>query len=140
MRRLAKLCATLSASLLLSALGAGAAAAQTPTSASANTAKTAGGSTAIRPGTYDLEVAFGGGVLQGTLDLTAIGDSLAAKLHVGEHDPAVRSITRKDNHLLVDAGTEGMQLVYDFKFDGDAVSGSFTMNGDAGLVTGKRRK
>jgi hypothetical protein len=133
--------ATLLLPLLLAALNARVVSAQGPgsTSASASKAPTTATS-AIRPGTYDLEVAFGGGVMQGTLELTTSGDSLTAKLHVGEHEPPVRSITRKGTHLLVDAGAEGMQLAYDFQFDGDAVSGSFTLNGDAGLVTGKRRK
>lgn len=130
--------ATLLLTLLLAALNARVVSAQAPASTSASAPKTA--ATGIRPGTYDLEVAFGGGVIQGTLELTAVRDSLTAKLHVGEHEPPVRSITRKGTHLLVDAGAEGMQLAYDFQFDGDAVSGSFTFNGDAGLVTGKRRK
>ena len=131
--------ATLPASLLLIALSTRAVSAQAPASGSASKT-TATGASAIRPGTYDLEVAFGGGVMQGTLQLTAIGDSLAAKLHVGEHDPQVRNMTRKGTQLVLDAGGEGMNLVYDFKFDGDAVSGSFKFNGDTGLVTGKRRK
>ena len=117
--------ATLLVPLLLGASTARAISAQSPT---------------IRPGTYDLEVAFGGGVIQGTLQLTAIGDSLAVKLHVGEHEPPARKITRKGAQLVVDAGAEGTHLIYDFQFDGDAVSGSFNLNGDAGLVTGKRRK
>ena len=132
----------LAGALLLAALSTAPALAQGTATTSPSPSRTTAtpASTTIRPGTYDLEVAFGGGVLEGTLTLTAIGDSLAAKLHVGEHDPAVRTLTRNGNHLLVDAGGEGMQLVYDFQFDGDAVSGSFKMNGDAGLVTGKRRK
>jgi hypothetical protein len=97
-------------------------------------------STAIRPGTYDLDVAFGGGILQGTLELATVGDSLTAKLHVGEHEPPIRTLTRQGSRLTLNAGAEGMSLVYELKFDGDAISGSFTMNGDQGLVTGKRRK
>jgi len=132
---------TLSATLLLVALTATAASAQ-GSAAPGTTQKTASttGPSAIRPGTYDLEVAFGGGILQGTLALTAIGDSLTAKLHVGEHEPAIRTLTRDGSHVVLNAGGDGMSLVYDLKFDGDAVSGSFTFNGDQGLVTGKRRK
>jgi hypothetical protein len=129
---------TLSAALLLFALTAMTASAQAAAAPTKTTA--ASNSTAIRAGTYDLEVAFGGGVMQGTLALTAIGDSLTAKLHVGEHDPAIRSLTRDGSHVVLNASGEGMSLVYDLKFDGDALSGSFTFNGDQGLVTGKRRK
>jgi hypothetical protein len=94
----------------------------------------------ILPGTYDLDVAFGGGSIQGTLLLAAAGDSLAATLHVGEHTPPVRSLTRKGSRLVLNAGGEGVRLVYDFQFRGDSVSGTFTYNGDEGLVSGKRRK
>jgi hypothetical protein len=135
--------ATLPASLLLIALSAGAVSAQGAASPPASAPKViAAGTPAIRAGTYDLEVAFGGGVMQGTLQLIPVGDSLAAKMHVGEHDPQVRSMTRKGAQLTLamDMGGEGMTLIYDFKFDGDALTGSFKYNGDPGLVTGKRRK
>lgn len=94
----------------------------------------------IRPGTYDLDLAIGGGVLQGTLTLTAAGDSLTGALHVADHDVPVRNLTRKGSTLVFDAGGEGMKVAYNIKFDGDSVSGSFTFNGDPGFVTGKRRK
>ena len=127
--------------LFVAVLSTTTASAQGPASTSGSASKTAAThASTIRAGTYDLEVAFGGGVIQGTLELTAIGDSLAVKLHVGEHEPPARKITRKGAQLVVDAGAEGRDLVYDFQFDGDAVSGSFNLNGDAGLVTGKRRK
>lgn len=108
------------------------------TAASAQTSKARSGT--IKPGTYDLELAVGGGTLAGTLTLTAVGDSLAAKIHVGEHDaPAVRRLTRTGNHLALELGGEGMNVSYQLDFDGDAVKGSFTFNGDPGFVTGKRR-
>jgi hypothetical protein len=131
---------TLAATLVLVALTATTVSAQG--AAATSTQKPAANSTssAIRPGTYDLDVAFGGGILQGTLELTAVGDSLSAKLHVGEHEPPVRTLTRQGSRLTLNAGVEGMSLVYELKFDDDALSGSFTMNGDKGLVTGKRRK
>jgi len=40
---------------------------------------------------------------------------------------------------VIEAGNDGVSVVYDLKFDGDAVAGKFTFNGDPGLVSGKRR-
>lgn len=95
----------------------------------------------IRPGTYDIELAIGGGVLKGTLELTAIGDSLAAKIGVGDHaPPPIRSIKRNGTQLAINAGDTGVDVAYDLRFDGDAVTGKFTFNGDPGLISGKRRK
>jgi hypothetical protein len=94
----------------------------------------------VLPGTYDLELAFGGGTLIGTLSLTASGDSLSAKLHVGDHDVPVRSLSRKGSQLVMNVGGEGMTIVYTLTFTDDGLSGGFTYNGDPGLVTGKRRK
>jgi hypothetical protein len=109
-----------------------------PTPAAAQASKAASGT--VKPGTYDLELAIGGGVLPATLMLTAAGDSLTAKLHVGEHDaPPVRGLTRTGSHLVLNLGGDGMNVVYQLDFDGDAVKGSFTFNGDPGFVTGKRR-
>ena len=95
---------------------------------------------AIRAGTYDLQVVTGGGTLDGTLVLTAKGDSLTVAMHVGEHEPPIKSLTRNGTRLVVNAGVPGMQVVYDFNFDGDAINGTFTFNGDPGIVTGKMRK
>ena len=97
-------------------------------------------SATVKPGTYDLELTMGGGVLGGTLLLTATGDSLTAKLRVGDHEaPPVRSLTRTGSHLALTLGAPGTNVVYQLDFDGDAVKGSFTFNGDPGFVTGKRR-
>lgn len=94
----------------------------------------------VRPGMYDLEIAVGGGVINGTLELTAAGDSLTAKLHVGDHEPPVQSLTRNGSHVVINVGGAGMKIVYDLTFAGDAVNGTLTYNGDPGFVTGKRRK
>jgi hypothetical protein len=93
----------------------------------------------IRPGSYDLEIAFGGGVLEGLLELTASGDSLLAKLEVGGHQSPVRSVKREGAELLLEGAAEGMQVRYRFKFQGDRVEGSFTYDGQDGQVSGKRR-
>ena len=127
--------ANVAVALLVTALPLAAASAQSSKSA------TAAAATTIRTGVYDLELATGGGTLQGALELRAIGDSLAAKVHVGDHEaPPVNSLTRTGSHVVMRLGGEGMKVVYDLTFDGDAVSGTFTFNGDPGLVTGKRRK
>ena len=110
----------------------------TPTvTASAQGTKAAAGT--VKPGTYDLELAMGGGTLPGTLVLSAAGDSLTATMHVGDHDAPVRGLKRTGGHLVIDVGAEGMTVVYQLDFDGDAVKGTFTYNGDPGLVSGKRR-
>lgn len=93
----------------------------------------------IRTGTYDLEVAFGGGVTAGTLVLTTEGDSLGARLHVGEHDSPVHP-TRPQGTRLILEGNPGVKVRYQLDFKGDEVSGSFTYEGEAGTVTGKRRR
>lgn len=109
-------------------------------SAQAPNPSRAGGGSAIHPGTYDLEIAFGGGVIKGTLELTAIGDSLTAKLHVGDHEPPVRSLTRNGSHVVINVGEAGTKIVYDLTFAVDAVNGTLKYNGDPGFVTGTRRK
>ena len=127
--------ATLTAAVLLAALPLTVTAAQAP-----KPAQPAASSGSVRPGTYDLELAIGGGTIQGNLALTATGDSLAAALHVADHDVPVKSLTRTGSRLTFDAGGEGMKVSYDIKFAGDSLSGSFIFNGDPGFVTGKRRK
>jgi hypothetical protein len=95
---------------------------------------------AIQPGTYDLEIIYGGGALDGTLELIPAGDTLGAKLQVGDHASPITSVVRKGSRLMLRGGDEGMRLVYDLQFAGDSVSGTFTLNGEGGTVAGKRRK
>ena len=126
--------ATLAAALILSAT---AAVAQSPTTTPAT--KAASGT--ITPGTYDNELAIGGGVMPGSIVITTAGDSLSARINVGDHAPLpVRKIKRNGSSLTVEAGADGVNVVYDLTFSGDDVSGKFTFNGDPGLVSGKRRK
>ena len=132
--------ATFAAALVVGATAATAAAAQTPATQPA-TSSNASAARSIRTGTYDIELAIGGGVLAGTLEITPAGDSLTAKVAVGDHEPPpVRKITRAGANLMIEAGGDGIAVVYDLTFDGDAVSGKFSFNGDPGLVSGKRRK
>ena len=126
--------ATLAAALILSAT---AAVAQGPTTTPAT--KAASGT--ITPGTYDIELAFGGGVMPGSIVIATAGDSLSARINVGDHaPPPVRKIRRNGSSLTVEAGADGVNVVYDLTFSGDDVSGKFTFNGDPGLVSGKRRR
>ena len=115
---------------------ASAAFAQAPaTSASAKPTST------IQTGIYDIELAIGGGTLPGTLELKPAGDSLSAVIKVGDHNPPpVTRISRNGSQLTMAAGAEGVNVEYRLTFSGDALTGTFTFNGDPGLVSGKRRK
>ena len=126
---------TLAAALVLAALPLAVTTAQAP-----KPTQPAAPSGTVRPGTYDLDLAIGGGTIQGSLALTTSGDRLTGALHVADHDVPVRNLTRSGSRLTFDAGGEGMKVSYDIKFAGDSVSGSFIFNGDPGFVTGKRRK
>ena len=120
--------ARLAAVLLIAAVPCATASAQAPKTGT------------VKPGTYDLELEMGGGTLPATLVLTAVGDSLAVKLNVGDHEaPPVRSLTRTGSHLSIALGTVGTNVLYQLDFDGDAVKGSFTYNDQPGFLTGKRR-
>lgn len=93
----------------------------------------------IKPGTYDLQILYGGGTLDGTLLLTQTGDSLKAQLKLGDHDSPVHAGERKGNKLALESTTPGMAVHYDLEFKGDQVTGSFTYNGESGAVSGKLR-
>ena len=94
---------------------------------------------AIRAGTYDLEIAFGGGVLEGRLEITVQGDSIGAELFVGEHASPVKPTARDGDELTLESPKGEIAVRYRLRFDGDLVSGSFTYDGSDGTVTGKRR-
>jgi hypothetical protein len=93
----------------------------------------------IRTGTYDLEIAFGGGVLKGALTLSKTADSLAAQLQVGDHESPVHARRPNGNRLVLESNS-GVQVRYQLDFNGDDLSGSFTYEGETGSVTGKRRR
>ena len=96
----------------------------------------------IKAGVYDLEIAFGGGTMPGLLTIKQVNaDSLTATLKVGEHEPPpLRKLVRRGAELHLEAGGDGMSVIYDLQFTGDAVNGKFTFNGDPGLVSGKLKK
>lgn len=94
---------------------------------------------AIQAGTYDLQITFGGGVLEGTLTIRFIGDSLDAKLLVGDHESPVHPTRRDGARLTLESGP-GMQVRYTLTFAGETVTGSFTYDGSEGTVAGRRRR
>ena len=104
----------------------------------ATAARAQAAGTTIRPGTYDLEITFGGGTLEGTLVLTQTGDSLGAKLMVGGHDSPVH-LARRNGASIVLESDPGISIRYQLEFQGDAVKGTFLYDGEPGSVTGKRR-
>jgi hypothetical protein len=96
----------------------------------------------IKAGAYDLEIAFGGGTMPGLLTIKQVNaDSLTATLQVGDHGPPpLRKLVRKGSTLHLEAGGDGVDVIYDLQFTADAVTGKFTFNGDPGLVSGKLKK
>jgi len=97
--------------------------------------------TGIQPGTYDLEITFGGGVLEGTLEVRAPSrDSIAVTLMVGGHQSPVRAGLRQGNKLALESTSPGQQIHYDLEFSGDTVTGPFTYGDGTGTVSGRRRR
>ena len=122
------------------AFAASASASDAQSSPSTAASPAAGQASTIQPGIYDLEIAVGGGILEGTLKIAMVGDSTDAKLAVGEHAPPIQLVTRKGSRLTLSGKGEGVDVVYELQFTGEALLGTFTFNGDSGTVTGKRRR
>ena len=99
-------------------------------------AQSAGG--AIPAGTYDLDITFGGGTMEGVLHITT-QDSLQASLDVGDHHSPVRVGARRGNHLALESTVPGMDVHYDLEFQGQNVTGTFRYNGNTGTIAGRRR-
>lgn len=94
----------------------------------------------ILPGTYDFQITFGGGVMEGTLEVTAVrGDSLTVVLKLGDHDSPVRLTQRRGNRMVLESPATGVQVRYDLEFRGETVTGPFTYDGNDGTVAGRRR-
>jgi hypothetical protein len=47
---------------------------------------------------------------------------------------------RNGSALHLEAGGDGVNVIYDLQFTTDTVNGKFTFNGDPGLVSGKLKK
>lgn len=113
--------------LLIAALAAVPAAAAAQTSAAP-----------IQTGTYALEILFGGGVIEGRLEVTG-RDSLRMALFVGEHQSPVRLGQRRGNTVILESTVPGMDVRYELTFRGAEVTGTFRYDGQDGTVTGRRR-
>lgn len=107
--------------------------------ASGHPAQVARADTVIQAGTYDLSVVFGGGLLEATLELAYVGDSMTAVLKLGDHESPVKAGARTGNKLTLEPKSTAMNVRYELEFSGQNVKGTFTYQGEAGSVTGKRR-
>lgn len=95
----------------------------------------------IQPGTYDLQITYGGGVMEGTLEVRAPRrDSIAITLMVSGHESPVRAGRRQGNKLALESTSPGTTIHYDLEFSGETVSGPFTYGDGGGTVTGRRRR
>jgi hypothetical protein len=95
--------------------------------------------TTIAAGTYELSVAFGGGLLEATLEIAYVRDSMTAVLKLGDHESPVKAGARRGNKLTLEPKSAGTDVRYELEFSGATVKGTFTYQGDTGTVTGKRR-
>lgn len=93
----------------------------------------------VTPGTYELEVAFGGGILEGLLTVPAARDSASLVMMVAGHQSPVQQTKRQGNLLVLDNKTPDQKIHFELTFDGEGVKGSFTFGDGGGTVTGRRR-
>jgi hypothetical protein len=93
----------------------------------------------ITPGTYDLEIVYGGGTMPATLEVSLSGEHLTARLVVGQHESPVKPLERKGARLVLESTTPGMTIRYELEFKGDQVTGNFIYQEQTGSVSGRRR-
>src|SRR5688572_18942606 len=97
-------------------------------------------SSSIQAGTYDLQITYGGGLLDATLEIGYKGDSITAVLKLGDHQSPVKPGKRTANKLALEPVSPSMDVRYDLEFTGETVKGTFRYDGQEGLVTGKRKR
>ncbi|MES2304620.1 MAG: hypothetical protein V4558_03895 [Gemmatimonadota bacterium] len=107
--------------------------------AAQNPASPARPSGAVTPGSYTLEIAFGGGILEGLLTVPAAKDSATLVLMVGGHQSPVQQTKRLGNQLVLDSNTPSQKIHYELLFEGETVKGAFTFGENEGTLTGRRR-
>jgi hypothetical protein len=95
---------------------------------------------AIQAGTYDLSITYGGGLLDATLTIGYRGDTVTAKLKLGDHDSPVHAGTPNGTTLALEPDSPQMDVRYRLEFTGDRVKGTFTYQGESGTVTGALRR
>lgn len=108
-------------------------------SAQAVATRTQPADTTIQAGTYDLEITYGGGLLEATLEIAYVRDSITAVLKLGDHESPVKAGARRGSKLTLEPKSAGMDVRYELDFTGTTVKGTFTYQGQAGDVKGKRR-
>jgi hypothetical protein len=97
-------------------------------------------SSPIQAGTYDLQITYGGGLLDATLEIAYKGDSITAVLKLGDHQSPVKAGKRTGGKLALEPISPAMDVRYDLEFTGETVKGTFRFDGQDGLVTGKRKR
>jgi hypothetical protein len=95
---------------------------------------------AIQPGTYDLKLAFGGGILDATMEVGYKGDSITVSIKLGDHASPVKPGARDGNKLILESTSPSNDVRYELEFKGDDVTGKFRYQGDMSTLTGRRRK
>ena len=93
----------------------------------------------IEPGTYDLEIVFGGGTVPGVLEIGRVHDSLTVALHVGDHESSVIITEQRGNRLTLANRLPGTSIRFQLEFTGDTVAGEFSFEEQPGKLTGRRR-
>lgn len=95
---------------------------------------------AIRAGTWDLAITFGGGNLDATLEIGYKGDTVTAVLKLGDHQSPIRAGKPTGNKLTLEPTSPAMDVRYELEFNADDVKGTFRYDGQDGELTGKRRR
>lgn len=95
---------------------------------------------AIQPGTYDLSMTYGGGLIPATMEVGYKGDSITVVLKLGDHQSPVKPGARTGNKLILEPASPSMDVRYELEFTGETVTGKFKFNGEDGTLTGRRRK
>jgi hypothetical protein len=95
---------------------------------------------AIQAGTYDLSLAYGGGIVPATMEIGYKGDSLTVSIKLGDHASPVKPGARTGSKLILESTTPENDVRYELDFKGDDVTGKFRFQGEMSTLTGKRRK
>jgi hypothetical protein len=96
-------------------------------------------SRAIQAGTYDLSLAYGGGIVEATMEIGYKGDSITVSIKLGDHASPVKPGARTGNKLILESNNPSNDVRYELEFTGDAVAGKFRFQGETSTLTGKRR-
>jgi hypothetical protein len=95
---------------------------------------------AIQAGTYDLSLAYGGGIVPATMEIGYKGDSITVSVKLGDHASPVKPGARTGSKLILESTNPSNDVRYELDFKGDEVTGKFRFQGENSTLTGKRRK